>query len=102
MPDGAAIRKGAPDAVIAFVQSGRAQFLPSSDSVVEAVASRARRRWWLRRMRASSASSCCEDILKPGMHERFDALRQMGLRTVMITGDNPLTAATIAQAGRRR
>ncbi len=41
-----------------------------------------------------------EDILKPSMKERFDRLRKMGLRTVMITGDNPLTAATIAkQAG---
>jgi K+-transporting ATPase ATPase B chain len=37
-----------------------------------------------------------EDILKPHMHERFERLRKMGLRTVMITGDNPLTAATIA------
>jgi potassium-transporting ATPase ATP-binding subunit len=41
-----------------------------------------------------------EDILKPGIRERFARLRSMGLRTVMITGDNPLTAATIArQAG---
>ena len=41
-----------------------------------------------------------EDILKPHMSERFERLRKMGLRTVMITGDNPLTAAAIAkQAG---
>ena len=41
-----------------------------------------------------------EDILKPHMNERFERLRRMGLRTVMITGDNPLTAAAIAkQAG---
>ena len=40
------------------------------------------------------------DILKPGMKDRFENLRKMGLRTVMVTGDNPLTAATIAaQAG---
>ena len=38
-----------------------------------------------------------EDILKPNMSERFERLRKMGLRTVMITGDNPLTAATIAK-----
>ena len=37
-----------------------------------------------------------EDILKPHMHERFERLRKMGLRSVMITGDNALTAATIA------
>src|SRR5262249_21021263 len=41
-----------------------------------------------------------EDILKPGIHERFERLRRMGLRTVMVTGDNPLTAKAIAgQAG---
>jgi K+-transporting ATPase ATPase B chain len=38
-----------------------------------------------------------EDILKPNMRERFERLRMMGLRTVMVTGDNPLTAATIAK-----
>jgi potassium-transporting ATPase ATP-binding subunit len=38
-----------------------------------------------------------EDVLKPAMSERFERLRRMGLRTVMITGDNPLTAATIAK-----
>jgi K+-transporting ATPase ATPase B chain len=37
-----------------------------------------------------------KDIIKPGIRERFGMLRQMGIRTVMITGDNPLTAATIA------
>src|SRR5205085_9449125 len=41
-----------------------------------------------------------EDVLKPGMRERFERLRRMGLRTVMVTGDNPLTAKAIAeQAG---
>src|SRR4029077_19264713 len=40
------------------------------------------------------------DILKPGIRERFERLRRMGLRTVMVTGDNPLTAKAIAeQAG---
>ena len=39
-----------------------------------------------------------EDILKPGIRERFERLRRMGLRTVMVTGDNPLTAKAIAEA----
>ncbi len=44
-----------------------------------------------------------KDVVKPGVKERFADLRRMGLRTVMITGDNPITAATIAsEAGRRR
>lgn len=38
-----------------------------------------------------------KDIIKPGMQERFSALRRMGIHTVMVTGDNPLTAATIAR-----
>ncbi len=38
-----------------------------------------------------------EDVLKPAMEARFERLRKMGLRTVMVTGDNPLTAATIAK-----
>jgi potassium-transporting ATPase ATP-binding subunit len=38
-----------------------------------------------------------KDTVKPGMRERFDELRKMGIRTVMVTGDNPLTAATIAR-----
>ncbi|WP_283749346.1 potassium-transporting ATPase subunit KdpB [Bacillus cereus] len=38
-----------------------------------------------------------KDIVKPGMRERFEQLRQMGIKTVMCTGDNPLTAATIAK-----
>ena len=38
-----------------------------------------------------------KDVVKQGMRERFDELRAMGIRTVMITGDNPLTAAAIAE-----
>ena len=38
-----------------------------------------------------------KDVVKPGMRERFDVMRRMGIRTVMITGDNPLTAAAIAR-----
>jgi K+-transporting ATPase ATPase B chain len=38
-----------------------------------------------------------KDIVKPGMRERFDELRKMGIKTIMCTGDNPLTAATIAK-----
>ena len=43
-----------------------------------------------------------KDTVKQGMAERFEELRDMGIRTVMITGDNPLTAAAIARGGRRR
>src|SRR6185312_16579782 len=38
-----------------------------------------------------------KDTIKPGIKERFEELRKMGIRTIMVTGDNPLTAATIAR-----
>lgn len=37
-----------------------------------------------------------KDVVKPGIKERFAALRAMGIRTIMVTGDNPVTAAAIA------
>ena len=55
----------------------------------------ARRSPW-RRTAACSASSHLKDIVKGGIRERFAELRRMGIRTVMITGDNPMTAAAIA------
>ena len=50
-----------------------------------------------RRTAGSSGLIYLKDTVKPGMRERFDEFRRMGIRTVMITGDNPLTAATIAR-----
>ena len=38
-----------------------------------------------------------KDIVKPGLRQRFEELRRLGIRTVMVTGDNPLTAAAIAE-----
>jgi phosphoserine phosphatase len=54
------------------------------------------RRWpWLKTAPAGR-SSRLKDVVKAGVRERFAELRRMGIRTVMITGDNPLTAAAIA------
>ena len=50
-----------------------------------------------RRHRRSSGVIELKDVVKQGISEKFDEMRQMGIRTVMITGDNPLTAAAIAQ-----
>jgi K+-transporting ATPase ATPase B chain len=100
LPDGRRIRKGASDAIVKFVaeEGGRA---PSElSSLVEAVASKGATPLVVAEGREVLGVIVLEDILKPAMKERFERLRAMGLRTVMVTGDNPLTAAAIAkQAG---
>ena len=55
------------------------------------------RRWWLPNSDRALGVIHLKDIVKGGMRERFDQLRAMGIKTVMITGDNPLTAAAIAR-----
>jgi len=99
-PDGRCIRKGAPDAVIAFVQQRNGAIPAGLQKAVDAIASKGATPLVVAENSKISGVVTLEDIMKPGMQERFERLRMMGLRTVMITGDNPLTAATIAkQAG---
>lgn len=95
--DGRKVRKGAVDAVKAWVQSQGgpipSDLTPNSDAIATeggtplavAVDSRIYGLIYLK------------DTVKPGMKERFDQLRRMGIKTIMCTGDNPLTAATIAR-----
>jgi K+-transporting ATPase ATPase B chain len=100
MPDGACIRKGAADAVMAFVQERNGVIPAKLQQTVDSVASKGATPLVVADGAKIAGVVVLEDILKPGMSERFERLRKMGLRTVMITGDNPLTAATIAkQAG---
>ena len=90
-------RKGAADSTAAFVKSIGAQTIPSSlVDVVDRIA----------RAGATPLVVSCDaeifgvinlkDIIKGGIQERFQQLRSMGIKTIMITGDNPLTAAAIA------
>ena len=98
--DGRRIRKGAPDAVIAFVRAKAGTIPAGLQQTVDAIASKGATPLVVAEDSKIAGVVVLEDILKPGMSERFERLRRMGLRTVMITGDNPLTAATIAkQAG---
>jgi K+-transporting ATPase ATPase B chain len=100
LSDGRCIRKGAPDAVIAFVQQKDGAVPAGLQQAVDAIASNGATPLVVAENSKIAGVVALEDILKPGMQERFERLRRMGLRTVMITGDNPLTAATIAkQAG---
>ncbi len=96
--DGRQIRKGAADAIDALRRASRAASCPPEvRRTVEDIAKQRRhaagRR---RRARSRSASIHLKDIVKGGIKERFAELRRMGIKTVMITGDNPLTAAAIA------
>ena len=100
LSDGRCIRKGAPDAVIAFVQQRNGVIPAELQRTVDAIASEGATPLAVAEGSKIAGVVALEDILKTGMRERFERLRNMGLRTVMITGDNPLTAATIAkQAG---
>ena len=100
LPDGRRIRKGASDAIIKFVESEGGRVPADLSPLVDTVASKGATPLVVAEGSQVLGVIVLEDILKPAMKERFDRLRAMGLRTVMVTGDNPLTAAAIAkQAG---
>ena len=99
--DGRRIRKGAPDSIIKYVQqtNGHHQ-IDRLQQQVDEVASKGATPLLVCEGTKIAGLIVLEDILKPGMRDRFERLRRMGLRTVMVTGDNPLTAKAIAeQAG---
>ncbi|MGO9020432.1 MAG: potassium-transporting ATPase subunit KdpB [Syntrophobacteraceae bacterium] len=98
LPDGKQIRKGAPDAIIKFIGGlSGGSVPPGLSALVNSVASQGATPLAVADGPDIVGLVVLEDILKPNMSERFERLRKMGLRTVMITGDNPLTAATIAK-----
>jgi K+-transporting ATPase ATPase B chain len=99
-PDGRRIRKGAPDTVLRHVQQNNGRLPDRVQQQVDGVASRGATPLLVCEGNKLAGLVVLEDILKPGMRDRFERLRRMGLRTVMVTGDNPLTAKAIAeQAG---
>lgn len=95
--DGRSVRKGAVDSVKKWVQLKGGVIPANLDSNSDAIA----------RMGGTPLAVAVDnriygliylkDTVKPGMKERFDELRKMGIKTIMCTGDNPLTAATIAR-----
>jgi K+-transporting ATPase ATPase B chain len=100
LPDGRRIRKGAPDSVTRYVQHEHGTVPERMQPQVDAVASKGATPLLVCEGNRIAGLVVLEDILKPGMRDRFERLRRMGLRTVMVTGDNPLTAKAIAeQAG---
>ena len=94
------VRKGAPEAVMQFVRERGGRLPAEITPLVDGVALRGATPLVVADGARIAGVVALEDILKPGIKVRFERLRKMGLRTIMITGDNPLTAATIAlQAG---
>ncbi len=97
--NGDSIRKGAGDAVAAWCAQGKSGDGVVSKEVndqVETIARGGGTPLLVAENHVVLGTIHLKDIVKPGIAERFAELRRMGLRTVMITGDNPLTAAAIA------
>jgi K+-transporting ATPase ATPase B chain len=95
--NGTRIRKGAPDAVEAFIAENGGRPPAGLDALVQGVAEAGGTPLVVARDNFALGVVHLKDIVKGGMDERFGELRRMGIRTVMITGDNPVTAAVIAR-----
>ncbi|MFF0946456.1 potassium-transporting ATPase subunit KdpB [Rhizobium leguminosarum] len=99
--EGASIRKGAVDAVLAYVNGDASskngsEVVRELQSIADEVAKSGGTPLAVARDGKLLGVIQLKDIVKGGIRERFTELRRMGIRTVMITGDNPLTAAAIA------
>jgi K+-transporting ATPase ATPase B chain len=94
--DGRSIRKGAPDAIMALVLAAGHELPPDLEPAVDAIARGGGTPLVVARNGQALGVIHLKDIVKGGIKERFAHLRKMGIKTVMITGDNPLTAAAIA------
>ncbi len=96
LQDGRHIRKGAADAIEAYVEEARGIFPAQARTVVEAIAKGGGTPLVVADRQKVLGVIHLKDIVKGGIKERFAELRQMGIKTIMITGDNPMTAAAIA------
>jgi K+-transporting ATPase ATPase B chain len=94
--DGLEIRKGAADAIMRYVEQYGGRTPPELTAVVERVGRAGGTPLVVAERARVLGVVHLKDIVKGGIRERFAELRAMGIRTVMITGDNPLTAASIA------
>jgi potassium-transporting ATPase ATP-binding subunit len=95
--DGKKLRKGAADAVKRFVEEQGGRVPAMLDEAVDRIARDGGTPLVVAQDNFVLGAIYLKDIVKGGMRERFDELRKMGIRTVMITGDNRVTAAVIAE-----
>jgi K+-transporting ATPase ATPase B chain len=94
--DGISIRKGAADAIIAYIEKQDKTVPAELKTLVDNIARAGGTPLVVVRNGEALGVTYLKDIVKGGIKERFVHMRKMGIKTVMITGDNPLTAAAIA------
>jgi potassium-transporting ATPase ATP-binding subunit len=94
--DGRQIRKGAADAIESYVSQHHGQYPAAVAKNVEQISKQGGTPLVVAEGKKALGVIYLKDIVKGGIRERFTQMRQMGIQTVMITGDNPLTAAAIA------
>ena len=100
LPDGTQIRKGAYDAIKRMVENSGHNMPDEVTTQVNTIAANGGTPLVVIENNQVNGVIELQDIIKPGIRERFERLRKMGVKTVMVTGDNPLTARFIAaQAG---
>ena len=93
---GGQVRKGAADAIRAWVEAGNGVYTSQCEKLVDDVARQGGTPLVVAKDHRVLGVIHLKDIIKDGVKERFADLRKMGIRTIMITGDNPVTAAAIA------
>jgi K+-transporting ATPase ATPase B chain len=94
--DGRVIRKGATDSIAKYLEELGGSLPAEVRAAVEAISRSGGTPLVVAENGRAMGTIHLKDIVKGGMRQRFDQLRAMGIKTVMITGDNPLTAAAIA------
>jgi len=97
LPDGTRVRKGAPDRMMQLIKEAGHPIPADLPLLVEEIARKGATPLVVTENERALGVVALSDIVKTGIRERFAELRRMGLRTVMITGDNPLTAQAIAK-----
>ncbi len=97
LPDGRRLRKGASDAIRKMAENAGNRFPLETGGKIESISSDGGTPLVVAENDRILGVIELQDIIKPGISERFDRLRKMGVKTVMVTGDNPLTAKYIAQ-----
>lgn len=97
LKDGTKIRKGAFDAIRSLTQAAGHDFPRETEDAIRNISGNGGTPLVVCVNQQVAGVIELQDIIKPGIEERFERLRKMGVKTVMVTGDNPLTAQYIAQ-----